>query len=510
MMGYQSGYQPKLFYPEINLEERIPEHHILRRIKSRIDFDFIYHEVRDSYGENGNVSVPPPVILKMILLLILYNVRSERELMSTIPLRLDWLWFLGYDLDSIIPNHSVLSKARSRWGFSVFKNFFERIVWQCVEAGLVDGTKLFMDSSLIQADASNNSVIKRETLKPYIVQGFHELERRLEEKEPSSENDHEPKSGSANRRHVSTTDPDASVTRQGSGESKLQYKAHRSVDGQSEIITATEVTPGEVNEAHLLLPLLQMHRKNTEKPATTVVADTKYGTVENYLGCHDLGIKAHIPDLKASQQETGSRKGIFSEDAFRYDPEIDTYRCPAGNHLKRRNYNRNRDAFEYKCSPKICNACPLVHQCTASKSGRSIKRHRRQEELDRMRGDTQSPLSRKDLRTRQHLMERSFARATRYGFKRARWRRLWRVQIQEYLTAAIQNLMILLRNLKEHGHREALLIDKRPSPIFLALILYIEMLFAEIWKYIFTRRIIEPSFQSNLSKICFGQQAVKI
>ncbi len=74
MMGYQSGYQPKLFYPDINLEERIPEHHILRRIRSRIDFDFIYHEVRDSYGENGNVSVPPPVILKMILLLILYNV----------------------------------------------------------------------------------------------------------------------------------------------------------------------------------------------------------------------------------------------------------------------------------------------------------------------------------------------------------------------------------------------------------------------------------------------------
>ncbi|MGZ3597547.1 MAG: transposase [Syntrophales bacterium] len=169
MMSYQSGHQPKLFYLQINLEERIHGQHILRSIRSRIDFDFIYHEVRDSYGENGNVSVPPPVILKMILLLILYNVRSERELMNTIPFRLVWLWFLGYDLDSIIPNHSVLSKARVRWGLSVFKNFFERIVWQCVEAGLVDGTKLFMDLSLIQADASNNSVIKGETLKPYLV-----------------------------------------------------------------------------------------------------------------------------------------------------------------------------------------------------------------------------------------------------------------------------------------------------------------------------------------------------
>jgi hypothetical protein len=48
-------------------------------------------------------------------------------------------------------------------------------------------------------------------------------------------------------------------------------------------------------------------------------------------------------------------------------------------------------------------------------------------------------------------MERSFAQATRYGFKRARWRRLWRVEIQEYLTAAIQNIKILVKDVKEPG-----------------------------------------------------------
>ena len=78
----------------------------------QIDFDFIYGEVADKYGRNGNVSVPPPVILKLMLLLVFYNVRSERELMDTLPERLDWLWFLGYDLDADIPDHSILSKAR--------------------------------------------------------------------------------------------------------------------------------------------------------------------------------------------------------------------------------------------------------------------------------------------------------------------------------------------------------------------------------------------------------------
>jgi len=132
-MGYQSKLQPKLFYYNVNLERRVPQNHILRKINEKIDFTFIYKEVRDAYGINGNVSVASTVILKMMLLLILYNVRSERELMNTIPLRLDSLWFLDYDLTDEIPNHSVLSKARTRWGVKAFRLFFEHIVWQCVE-----------------------------------------------------------------------------------------------------------------------------------------------------------------------------------------------------------------------------------------------------------------------------------------------------------------------------------------------------------------------------------------
>ncbi|CAB5099541.1 hypothetical protein D3OALGB2SA_1742, partial [Olavius algarvensis associated proteobacterium Delta 3] len=137
----------KLFYTRLNLDKRIRQDHLLRQIDNLIDFDFIYAEVEDAYGSKGNVSVPPPVILKMMVLLVFYNVRSERELMDTIPERLDWLWFLGYDLDDDIPDHSVLSKARARWGTKAFQTFFERIVIQCADAGLVQGRKLFMDSS---------------------------------------------------------------------------------------------------------------------------------------------------------------------------------------------------------------------------------------------------------------------------------------------------------------------------------------------------------------------------
>jgi transposase len=239
MMGYQPPPQENLFSMNVTLENRVRKNHPLRSIKKLIDFDFIYKEVEDMYGNNGNVSVPPPVIVKLMLLLVLYNVRSERELMDTLPERLDWLWFLGYTLDSSIPDHSVLSKARKRWGEELFKKFFERIVLQCTQAGLVDGAKIFMDGSLIDANASNNSIIDTHSLKKYLISGYEELTKRLEVKDVN---------GVVNGQFISTTDPDASIVRHGKGKPKLTYKTHRAVNKGHEIITAVEVTPGAMIE----------------------------------------------------------------------------------------------------------------------------------------------------------------------------------------------------------------------------------------------------------------------
>ena len=216
---------------------------------------------------------------------------------------------------------------------------------------------------------------------------------------------------------------------------------HRAVDGKSEVITATEVTAGEVNEAQRLSFLLDQHEETTDEKVETVVADSKYGTVENYLSCHDRQINAHIPDLKETQKSR--RLDIFPEDAFKYDTDSDTYTCPAGKTLTRRKHKKKRQAYEYSCSKKECQACNLYDQCTKSKTGRTIKRHYRHEELQSMRERTKTKVAKRDINIRQHLMERSFARATRYGYKKSRWRLLWRNRIQEYLTATVQNIMVL-------------------------------------------------------------------
>ena len=435
-MGRQPPCQPKLFYEGINLEERVPSNHILRKIIKKIDFDFIYAEVNDRYGENGNVSVPPPVILKMMFLLIFYNVRSERELMNTIPLRLDWLWFLGYDLDSEVPNHSVLSKARARWGVQAFRSFFERIVWQCVEAGLVDGSKLFIDSSLIDADASNNSVVDTHSLRRYLNKSYRRLEQRLDDLGDK-------KSTPANSRYISTTDPDASVTRH-AGKSKLRYKTHRAIDPKYEVTTATRITAGSQDEGDLLKEMIETHQQNTQKAVDTVVADSKYGKIDNFLICNDLSKKAHIPPLEEAHRGSGRQRGIFPREAFVYDCEHDRFICPAGEILRKRSYNKKRRHYEYRASSEVCGQCRLQKQCTRAKDGRTLKRHIRQDELDIILRDVHSREARKDIKTRLHLSERSFAHSTRYGFKRARWRRLWRMEIQDFLIAAVQNIRILI------------------------------------------------------------------
>ena len=160
MIGPIQQSEPRLFHYGVNLEKRVRSNNPLRAVKTAIDFGFVRKRVAGFYGKDGHESEDPIVILKLMLLLFMDNVSSERELMRIVGERLDYLWFLDFDLDEEIPNHSVLSKARKRWGTEVFEEVFIATVQQCVEAGLVEGKKIHMDGSLIDANASMDSIRK--------------------------------------------------------------------------------------------------------------------------------------------------------------------------------------------------------------------------------------------------------------------------------------------------------------------------------------------------------------
>lgn len=109
----------------------------------------------------------PVVIFKMWLIGHLFDIFSERKprqrrdlrLVGEIQLNLGYRWFLGYDYDDSIPTHSVLSKARRRFGPKIFREVFEYMVLRCQEASLVGGETVFVDSSTVPANVSLDSIV---------------------------------------------------------------------------------------------------------------------------------------------------------------------------------------------------------------------------------------------------------------------------------------------------------------------------------------------------------------
>ena len=436
MMGVHQP-QAELFSYQVNLEKRVRLDHPLRQIARAVDFTFVRAEVASLYGHNGNESVDPAILMKMMFLLFYDNVASERELMSVIPERLDYLWFLGYGLDNEIPDHSVLSKARCRWGKAVFQRLFISAMQQCMAAGLVSGDKLHVDASLIRAHASKDSVIKScpELIAAYSA-AYQVAEKKLND--PADRPCYEP----INDRMLSTTDPDAALVSKGGLGSHPAYHHHRAIDDAHGVITALESTSGSIAENKKLMDLVQEHQQNTGCQPKVVVADHKYGTSENYVACHQKGLVTHLGDAKA---KAAKLEGIFPESQFKYQPKDDTFLCPTGKTLRRRRYIKRQRVWEYAAVKGVCTECPLRAQCTRSKTGRTLSRHEHADILEQCRAQAHSLAAKRDRGRRQYLLEGSFAdAANNHGFKRSRWRRLWRQQIQDYLIAAIQNIRIML------------------------------------------------------------------
>ena len=133
MMG-RHQFAPKLYY-QLSLDRLVPEDHLLRQMSEAIDFSFVYPLARSYYSYTGQPSVDPVVLFKTLLVGYLYGVTSERRLMREIQVNMAYRWFLGYDLDETIPDHSVLSKARARFGMEVLEDFFKHLHRAMPEGG---------------------------------------------------------------------------------------------------------------------------------------------------------------------------------------------------------------------------------------------------------------------------------------------------------------------------------------------------------------------------------------
>jgi transposase len=429
MLGKPNQLQPKLFYNSFSLEQRVHEDHPLRKVKNLIDFSFIRSEVKDLYGYNGNQSIDPTVILKLMFLLFYENIKSERALANQLPVRLDWLWFCDYDLDDKTPNHSVISKARQRWGVDVFTKFFQNILLQCIDANLLDGEVVHVDSSTIKANASKDKVIPK--LKLLSENLYNELDKNTED-----ENETCPQK-------ISKTDPDAGFGKKKGSPSVLGYKDHRAVDDKKGIITATVTTAANIRDDKVFDQVLEESITNTQLKPSTAVADSGYSYENNFEYLYKNDIQSCI-----SQRGFGNITcQDFSRDHFIYDAENDCFTCPAGQKLTRLTFARYNGVVKYRAEKQTCQSCEYASKCVrSSKNGRIVSR---KIGID-YRHWAYNCLSKKIrfyfLKRRKHKIEGSFADASNnHGFKKARYRGLEKVTIQNLLIATIQNLRKLLR-----------------------------------------------------------------
>lgn len=233
MMGQQPRTESLFYY--FRLEDQIPKDHLLRIIDEQVDLSFVRERVKGLYSATGRPSIDPEVLLRLLLLGYLYGISSERRLLEEVRMHLAYRWFTRLGFEQEIPDHSTFSKNRhGRFRQSgVFREVFEEIVRRCVNAGLVEGKNLAVDGTLVEANASPHSRIRREKLHEslQISQSVHEYLSELEEINPV-----------ADTKMVSTTDADA-VWAKKVGPAKMAYFDNYLIDTRSRVILGVEATP---------------------------------------------------------------------------------------------------------------------------------------------------------------------------------------------------------------------------------------------------------------------------
>lgn len=162
-MQGRKAFEEKLF-TNFQLTDRVPPDNFYRRLSGTLDLRFLRKTTAHYYGTEGQESIDPVVFFKLILVGYLENLGSDRRIISTASMRLDILFFIGYNLDDPLPWHSTLSRTRQLYGEDVFKELFKKVLKLCIEKGMVSGRRQAVDSALIKANASMDSIAEKEIM----------------------------------------------------------------------------------------------------------------------------------------------------------------------------------------------------------------------------------------------------------------------------------------------------------------------------------------------------------
>jgi transposase len=379
------------------VEQFVPSDHRLRRLNRVLDVSFVHETVRDKYcQDNGRPSVDPEVVLRLFLLQAIEGIGQVRELLRQVQVNLAYRWFIGYELDEEIPDHSTLSKALDRFGDEIFNQVFVRSIAQCQKSGLIEGKVLHVDATTIRADIDKNSV-NQET----------------------------------------SSDPDARFGHFPGGRFEPGYKQQTVVDDNSRVIVGVDVASADHPEGLSMASVVDSAAEHLGSVPEVVCADAGYGSGENRSEFESRGVRLVSPPKKVQPSEGGK---YFTVADFKYDESRDVFVCPSGSFLRNVGGVLGRPKQQqYAALRSVCRSCALKERCTKS-SRRQLKVSRYHGALVRLRADSRTESFRALYRRRAPVIEGIFAEAKQWhGLQRA-WRRgLSNMRIQCLLIAAVLN-----------------------------------------------------------------------
>ncbi len=304
--------QPALFHV-FNVEERIRPDHPLRDVKRRVDriLEAMSPDFVRSYSRTGRPSVPPERLLKAMLIMGMYSIRSERQLCDRLGTDLLFRWFLDMQPSEEAFDHAVFSKNRERLQeYELTKRFFDAVVSEALTANLcsehfsVDGTMIesFASAKSFQpkpAEGATKPTDERHGNGPPSGQALET---------PNDANRFKPRNAEVdfhgqkrtNETHQSRTDPEAKLHRKGPGkEAKLSHMGHALTENRNGLIVGITITEANgTAERDAALALLDELKSTHERRPKTLGADKGYDSGEFFQELETRNIEPHVPLVK--------------------------------------------------------------------------------------------------------------------------------------------------------------------------------------------------------------------
>jgi transposase len=439
MMGRQAGNQSRFFYA-FNLDELIPEGHLLRRINPIVTSVLaeLRGKLKPFYSEIGRPSIDPELMLRMLIVGYCYGIRYERKLCEEVELHLAYRWFCRLDLEDKVPDHSTFSVNRhGRFRDSdILRQLFEAVARACMDAGLVKGEGFAVDASVMEADASRYhgkapdeidwSAPERQT------RAVSEFLAGLDEEDPNA--DRTPP------KVISPTDPCSAWTAKANKRVQFGYGLNYLIDIENAVIVDVEATPARTyDEVKATKTMIERTERRLGLKPERLLADTAYGTGKFLGWLVGAGISPHIPVWEKAQRDDGT----FSRSDFAFDKQKNEYRCPNGKALRTTGRVHDGRTILYRASKRDCDLCPLKARCCPNVTWRKIPRDVNEEARDIARALMKTPQYERSRDERKRVEMRFAHLKTHHRFERMRLRGLSGARDEFHLAAVVQNLKTL-------------------------------------------------------------------